>query len=46
MDLQNAGIIDDTYLNPDGSVRQVGLAHKNLNNVYGRVRNKFNKQIR
>lgn len=39
-------LLDDTYLNPDGSVRQVGLAHKNLNNVYGRVRTKFNKQIR
>ena len=39
-------LLDDTYLNPDGSVRQVGLAHKNLNNVYGRVRSKFNKQIR
>lgn len=42
----NAIIIDDTFLNPDGSVRQVGLAHKNLNSVYGRVRSKFNKQIR
>jgi len=42
----NAIIIDDTFHNPDGSVRQVGLAHKNLNSVYARVRSKFNKQIR
>ena len=41
-----AGIIDDTYLNADGSVRQVGLAKKNLNQVYGKVRNRFNRQIR
>jgi len=33
-------------LNADGSVRNVGLAHKNLNSVYGRVRSKFNEQIR
>jgi len=38
-----AGIIDDTFLNPDGSVRHVGLAHKNLNQIYGRVRTKFNQ---
>ena len=42
----NAIIIDDTFLNPDGSVRQIGLAHKNLTSVYGRVRTRFNKQIR
>lgn len=41
-----AGIIDETFLNPDGSVRNIGLAHKNLNHVYGRVRSKFNQQIR
>ena len=41
-----AGIIDDTFMNPDGSVRNIGLAHKNLNHVYGRVRSKFNQQIR
>ena len=42
----SSALLDDAYMNPDGSVRQVGLAHKNLNNVYGRVRTKFNKQIR
>lgn len=34
----SSALLDDTFLNPDGSVRQVGLAHKNLNSVYGRVR--------
>lgn len=37
------GIIDEAYVRPDGQVRQMGLAHKNLNSVYGRVRTKFNK---
>ena len=41
-----SGIIDSTFMNVDGSVRNVGLAHKNLNHVYGRVRSKFNQQIR
>ena len=42
----SSGIINDKFLNADGSVRHVGLAHKNLNNVYGKVRTKFNQQIR
>ena len=41
-----AGIIDDAFMNPDGSIRNISLTHKNLNHVYGRVRSKFNKQIR
>lgn len=40
----SSNLIDNFHLNPD--LPQIDLRHQNLGMIYGRVKQKFNKQIR